>query len=111
QTPPEGPKGKEPTAGGKEPGKGTDRPELTQGQGSYTDNIKPLTADDAFKRRLGSLQLENIEELKKRLPPDVRKRAGITDAEWQQFLRDVQEYQRLNDSARKRDELKELRKG
>lgn len=108
---PEGPKGKEPTAGGKEPGKGTDRPEMTQGQGSYTDNIKPLTADDAFKRRLGNLQLDNIEELKKRLPPEVRKRAGISETEWQQFLRNVQEYQRLSDSARKRDEMKELRKG
>src|SRR5262249_27219179 len=39
-------------------------------------------------------------DLKKRVNPDVLKRAGISEAEWQQFLKDAAAYEQLRDKLR-----------
>jgi collagen type III alpha len=75
--------------------KGSDAAANTGGGAGYAEEkLKALTPDAEFRRKLGNLQLDNIEDLKKRFPPEVRKTAGVSEAEWQQFLKNAAEYQR-----------------
>lgn len=56
------------------------------------DNLKPTAADKDFADRVANLQLE---ELKNRVTPDTLKRAGVSDEEWQQFLKNAADYEQL----------------
>ncbi len=58
------------------------------GQGPR-DNLKPSIADKAFERG-GDLQLD---DLKKRMTPEMRKLIGMSDEEWAQFLKEAQAYE------------------
>ena len=72
----------------------------TGGGLGYEEQLKRINPDEEFRKKLGSLQLDNIEDLKRRIPPDVLKKAGISDAEWQRFLKNAAEYQRFVDRNR-----------
>jgi collagen type III alpha len=87
------------------PSQGPPPPEITRGDnkgGSETgsfgpgspgmvDDPRPKEANPDFARRGGDLQLE---ELKNRVTDEIRKRAGVSDEEWQRFLKDAEAYQR-----------------
>src|SRR5262249_25253838 len=54
------------------------------------DNSKPAEANKEFADRVANLQLE---DLKSRATPEKRQLAGISDEEWQQFLKTAAGYQ------------------
>lgn len=56
------------------------------------DKLKETPANELFSKKGGELQLE---DLKKRITPEVLKKAGLTDADWQQFLKDAQAYNEM----------------
>jgi collagen type III alpha len=73
----------------KEPGAGGQ----SQPGGSLTgEEGKPGQANAEFARQGGSLQLE---DLKKRVTPEILKKAGLTDADWQRYLKQAQTYDQL----------------
>ena len=74
--------------------KGNDPAASTGGGKGYEEDLKKITPDAEFRRKLGSLQIDNIEDLKKRITKEVREKAGVSPAEWQQFLKNAAEYQR-----------------
>jgi len=43
-------------------------------------------ANSEFAKRGGNL---NLEDLKKKVTPDILKKAGLTEKDWQQFLKDA----------------------
>jgi hypothetical protein len=57
-----------------------------------SDAVKAAAANREFARRIGQMQLD---DWKKRLTPDLRKKAGISEAEWQQFVSKMQTYDAL----------------
>lgn len=59
---------------------------------SAGDDPKASNPDAAAQKRAADLQLE---ELKNRVTPETLKKSGITDAQWQQFLKDAQRYNEL----------------
>jgi collagen type III alpha len=96
-TPKEDGKSKASGAIGKKDGdgkKGNDPAANTGGGPSYEEELKKITPDAEFRRKLGNLQIENIEDLKRRITKEVRDKAGVSDPEWQQFLKNAAEYQR-----------------
>jgi len=54
------------------------------------DNSKPAEANKEFADRVANLQLEDP---KSRATPEKRQLAGITDEEWQQFLKTAASYE------------------
>jgi hypothetical protein len=80
------------------------------GRGALDDH-KKMTPEEAFARRMGNLQLDNIEELKKRVTPEVLKEAKISPADWQRFLDNAREYQALLSKVRDREGAKILKGG
>ena len=83
--------------GGKKDGdkKGDDFAANTGGGAGYKDTLEKFSPDEEFRRKLGNLQIDDIEALKRRITPGVRKQAGVSDPEWQQFLKNAAEYNRL----------------
>lgn len=65
-------------SGGKSPGIG--------------DDLKASAANRLFAARIGQMQLD---DWKKRVTPDVLKKAGMTEAEWQRYVKTVQAYDGL----------------
>lgn len=53
------------------------------------DNIKKEAANREFAARIGQMQLDDWQ---KRLTPELLKKAGITEAEWQRYVQNTQEY-------------------
>ena len=49
-------------------------PQTKTGGKGLIDELNKITPEEAFARRMGNLQLDNIEDLKKRVTPDVLKR-------------------------------------
>lgn len=78
------------------PNQGTEASPVTDtgGRGLF-DELKAMTVDDRFAKRLSDLQLENLDDLKKRIGPEARKKANVSDAEWRQFLENARKYQEL----------------
>jgi hypothetical protein len=56
------------------------------------DDVKTAAANREFLRRIGQLQLN---DWKKRMTPALLQKAGLTEAEWQRFLTDMQRYDAL----------------
>ncbi len=100
---------------------GKDDPNKTKGEEAsaktgpggkgITDVLNKITPEEAFKRRMGNLQLDNIEELKKRVGPDVLKEANVSPEEWQRFLDNARKYQELTDRLRQKNDERFLRGG
>jgi hypothetical protein len=90
-----------PGGGGTKEGAGKDATAQTSGGGGFEDQLQTITPDEIFRRRLGNLQIDNIEDLKKRVTKDVLDKAGVSPAEWQQFLKNAQEYNRLMEQNRR----------
>jgi len=74
-----------------------------------SDEVKTTIANREFAARIGQMQLD---DWKKRLTPDLLKRAGLTDADWQRFLKNREAHdalvRKLN-AALIRENVKELR--
>lgn len=78
--------GDDPTTTAKKPGA------TGPGGEDVPDHLKPAAADKDFADRVANLQLE---ELKNRVTPETLKRAGVSDEEWQQFLKNAAAYEQL----------------
>ncbi len=77
---------------GKEEKKGPN----TFGSGGKTpgifDDVKAAAVNRLFAAKLGQMQLD---DWKKRLTPDLLKRAGMSDADWQRYVQSMQTYDAL----------------
>ncbi len=62
------------------------KPGISQGIG---DDIKAAAANREFAARIGQMQLD---DWKKRLTPDLLKKAGMTEADWQRYLKNQESY-------------------
>jgi hypothetical protein len=74
-----------------------------------SDAVKTTIANREFAARIGQMQLD---DWKKRLTPDLLKRAGVSEADWQRFLKSRQAYDALIRQANAkliRDSAKDLR--
>jgi hypothetical protein len=74
-----------------------------------SDELMAAAANREFAARIGQLQLD---DWKKRVTPDLLKRAGIREADWQRHVQSVEEYSKLVrelNAQLARDALKELR--
>jgi collagen type III alpha len=93
-------------------GQGNDASPITNpgGRGLF-DELKAINSDEAFQRRLHNLQLENLDDLKKRIGPNELKEADISPTEWQRFLDNAKKYQDLMKRNQGRDDAKFLRGG
>jgi hypothetical protein len=83
--------GRDPKTGGKEK-KG---PNLTGTGGKspgISDEVKTAAANREFIARIGQMQLN---DWKKRVTPEVLKKAGLSDAEWQKYLKTMQAHDAL----------------
>lgn len=78
------------------------------GGGGVLDELKAITPEEAFARRLGDLQIDNLDALKKRVGAETLKKANISDQEWQQFLENARQYRELMAKTRQRDDAKIL---
>ena len=63
-----------------------------QTAGQTTEDPKGPDADPELSKRAGNLTLE---ELKNKMTPELLKKAGISEAEWQAWLKDVAAYQKM----------------
>ncbi len=81
------------------------------GGSGISDILKKITPEEAFARRMGNLQLDNLDDLKKRVNSDVLKKANVKDDEWQSFLENARKYQDLIKQMRQKDDAKFLRGG
>jgi hypothetical protein len=76
------------------------------------DAVKTAAANREFARRIGQMQLE---DWKKRVTPELLKKAGLSEAEWQRYLKNMQSYdalvRRLNSKLVNDALKKELRGG
>lgn len=98
--------------GGVDEKQGTEPSPLTGSRGAGVGgNLTPLTPEEMFARRMGSLQLENLDELKKRVTPKVLEDAKVSEAEWQRFLDNARQYQELMKRIKSRDDARFLRGG
>lgn len=86
-------------------------PKTNSGARGLFDELKAINPEGEFARRLHNLQLENLDELKKRVSVDDLKAANISDGEWQRFLENAKKYQDLMKRIQSRDESKYLRGG
>jgi hypothetical protein len=77
----------------------------------FPEELKVAAANREFAARIGQMQLE---DWKKRISPEVLKRAGVSEAEWQRYVKSMQSYgdmvRELNAKIA-RDALKELHHG
>jgi len=60
------------------------------GNGNFDDKYRQEAGNEDFVRRGGVLQLE---ELKKKITPDILKKLNWTDKDWQQFLEQARRYE------------------
>lgn len=77
---------------GREPanGKKVPSPIGTAGKSpGVSDELKAAAANREFAARIGQMQLD---DWKKRLTPDLLKKAGMSEAEWQRFVKNTQMY-------------------
>jgi hypothetical protein len=82
--------GRDPKTGEKMKGK---NPFGSGGQSpGISDELKTTIANREFAARIGQLQLD---DWKKRMTPDLLKKAGMTDADWQRYLKAAQSYDAL----------------
>jgi hypothetical protein len=101
--------GRDPKTGEKEklPNPYANKPGISQGVG---DDIKAAAANREFAARIGQMQLD---DWKKRLNPDLLKKAGMTEADWLRYVKNQEAYdtlvRQLNADAAKKA-LKELSK-
>lgn len=101
--------GRDPKTGEKEkaPNPYGSKPGVSQGVG---DDIKAAAANREFAARIGQMQLD---DWKKRLTPDLLKKAGMTEADWQNHVKNQEAYdalvRQLNAEAAKKA-VKELSK-
>ncbi len=56
------------------------------------DDIKAAAANREFAARIGQMQLD---DWKKRLTPDLLKKAGMTEADWQRYVKNQEAYDAL----------------
>jgi hypothetical protein len=56
------------------------------------DEVKAAAANREFASRIGQMQLD---DWKKRVTPDVLKKAGLSEAEWHRYVKNVQSYDAL----------------
>ncbi|MBI2805796.1 MAG: hypothetical protein HYX68_12525 [Planctomycetes bacterium] len=95
---------------GKETRKGPSPIGFTGKSKGISDDVTAAAVNRDFAARLGQMQLA---EWKKRLTPDLLKRAGLSDADWQHYLRTMKSYdalvRRLNAKLIRDEQLKELR--
>ncbi|HZZ81255.1 MAG TPA: hypothetical protein VFE62_22315, partial [Gemmataceae bacterium] len=57
-----------------------------------SDDIKTTAANREFAARIGQMQLD---DWKSRLTPDLLKKAGMTEADWQRYVKNQQNYDAL----------------
>lgn len=88
--------------GGKEPGQSG-----PGGQGA-SDDPKAQAPDASAARRGGDLSLE---ELKKKITPDILKKAGLTERDWQQFLKNYQAYEDMRQKLARQAGPKDTQRG
>ena len=76
------------------------------------EDLKAAAANREFLRRIGQMQLD---DWKKRMTPDLLKKAGLSDADWQRYLKLAQDHdaavRRLNAKLLQDALKKELRGG
>ncbi len=60
--------------------------------GLSDDNIKAAVAKREFAAKIGQMQLD---DWKKRVNPELLKKAGMTEADWQRFLKNTQSHDAL----------------
>jgi collagen type III alpha len=94
----------------KNPGKDPS-PVTGPGGGGLFEELKKITPEEAFAKRMGNLQLDNLDELKKRMNPDDLKKANVSPEEWQRFLDNAKQYQDLMRQIRQRDDARVLKGG
>jgi hypothetical protein len=56
------------------------------------DEVKAAAANREFASRIGQMQLD---DWKKRATPDLLKKAGLSEAEWQRYVKNMQSYDAL----------------
>jgi len=64
------------------------------GAGSWESQVKPSSPHKNFEDRGGNLQLEDMKKLLAKTTAKQLKDAGITEQQWQQFAKAVQEYEK-----------------
>jgi collagen type III alpha len=65
------------------------------GQSNMGDDPKAQAPKAEFAKRSGNLSLEDLQSLIRKVDPSILKRAGMSDKEWQQFLKDAQVYENM----------------
>jgi hypothetical protein len=56
------------------------------------DEVKAAAANREFASRIGQMQLD---DWKKRMTPELLKKAGLSEAEWQRYVKNMQSYDAL----------------
>jgi collagen type III alpha len=97
-------------ADSKDPGNEASPRTGTGGKG-LSDEIKRLSPEAEFNRRLGELQLQNLDDLKKRVTPEDLKKADISAEDWNRFLENARKYQELTKKIQAKDDNRFLRGG
>lgn len=70
-------------------------PNLTGSKGKssgLTDDVKATVANREFAAKIGQMQLD---DWRKRLTPELLKKAGLSEADWQRYLKNAQSYDAL----------------
>jgi hypothetical protein len=63
------------------------------GARGMSDDPKAKPPDESLGKRGGELTLEDLKSLKDKMTAEKRKKAGISDEEWQRFLKGIQDYE------------------
>jgi collagen type III alpha len=79
-------------ATGKEKKKGPNRFGSGGTSAGIGDAVKAAAANREFASRIGQMQLD---DWKKRVTPDLLKKAGLSEAEWQRYVKNMQSYDAL----------------
>lgn len=81
------------------------------GQRGLAGDHKPQAPDKDAGNRGGNLTLEDMKDLIKKTGPAERKQAGISESDWQKFLKDVQAYEQALQKQRALAKLDKTRGG
>ncbi|MBM4069015.1 MAG: hypothetical protein FJ271_08740 [Planctomycetes bacterium] len=81
------------------------------GQHGLAGDHKPQAPDQEAGKRGGNLTLEDMKELIKKTSAAERKQAGISDADWQKFKKDVQAYEQALQKSRAQAKFDKTRGG
>ena len=81
---------------------------MTPGSGDFGDKYRHEAGNEDLSRRGGVLQLE---ELKKKITPDILKKLNWTEKDWQQFLEQARRYEAARKSEKPLTAKEKIRPG